>query len=110
MSTAIHDDERELWQLLLRYGRVQPWTEAHYEQWTIRDIINSDLIDIAPKRAWYLCEKWSDQGLYEWGTTCDLGWVEECCLSCGWFGGGRYCLAKNHARWCPTRADESSQA
>jgi len=41
-----------------------------------REIINSDLTDINHKRAWYLLEKWSDKGWYNWGVTLDLGWFE----------------------------------
>jgi hypothetical protein len=27
------------------------------------------------KRAWYLLEKWSNKGWYEYGVTLDLGWL-----------------------------------
>lgn len=40
-----------------------------------RDLINSPDFYIHYKRAWYLLEKWSDKGWYEWGTVMDLGWL-----------------------------------
>lgn len=99
MSTPIRPDEAELWQLVLRHCTVQPGPHTGVSP---RDLLVDEMIDIAPKRAWYLYEKWSDQGLYEWGVTIDLGWVEACCRRCGWFGGGQYCPAKNHSPSCPT--------
>jgi hypothetical protein len=29
------------------------------------------------KRWLYLCEKWSDKGIYDYGVSADLGWKEE---------------------------------
>jgi hypothetical protein len=29
-----------------------------------------------PKRVISLCEKWADRGIYNYGVTADLGWVE----------------------------------
>jgi hypothetical protein len=34
-------------------------------------------LGIAPKRVCYLCEKWTLQGIYNYGVSCDLGWLEE---------------------------------
>ena len=34
-------------------------------------------LGIHPKRVWRLCEKWSDKGIYEYGTSADLGWPAE---------------------------------
>lgn len=42
---------------------------------SVRDVVESGVI--APKRAWYLCNKWSDKGWYDYGVVCDLGWVTE---------------------------------
>lgn len=28
------------------------------------------------KRCWYLLQKWSGLGFYEWGVTMDLGWFD----------------------------------
>lgn len=39
----------------------------------VRDIIGR--IGINHKRCWYLLDKWSKKGLYEWGVTIDLGWL-----------------------------------
>ncbi len=44
---------------------------------TPRDIINEPGFPIPHKRAWYLLEKWSGQGLYDYGVTVDLGWMTE---------------------------------
>ena len=40
---------------------------------TPRELINS--LPINHKRAWYLLNKWDDQGRYTYGTTLDLGWI-----------------------------------
>jgi len=40
-----------------------------------RDIINSDGFYMHHKRAWYLLEKWSSKGWYDYGVTLDLGWI-----------------------------------
>lgn len=42
-----------------------------------RDIINRPDFPIHHKRAWYLLEKWTDKGWYEFGVTLDLGWLTE---------------------------------
>ena len=34
-------------------------------------------IGMAEKRCDYLCEKWSDKGIYDYGVCADLGWKEE---------------------------------
>lgn len=33
-------------------------------------------LGIPPRRVEYLCEKWSRQRVYDYGTCCDLGWKE----------------------------------
>lgn len=40
-----------------------------------RDIINKPDFYLHYKRAWYLLEKWSNKGWYEYGVTLDLGWL-----------------------------------
>lgn len=40
-----------------------------------RDVINE--YPINHKRAWYLLEKWSRQGKYEYGVSLDTGWIVE---------------------------------
>jgi hypothetical protein len=47
------------------------------EQITPRDLINEPGFNIHYKRAWYLLEKWSNRGLYDYGVTSDLGWLTE---------------------------------
>lgn len=44
---------------------------------TPRDIINEPDFYMHHKRAWYLLEKWSDKGWYDWGISMDLGWLTE---------------------------------
>ena len=40
-----------------------------------RDIINEETFPLHYKRAWYLFDKWSDKGWYDYGVTLDLGWI-----------------------------------
>jgi hypothetical protein len=40
-------------------------------------LINESGFSIPYKRAWYLLEKWSDRGLYDYGVTSDLGWLTD---------------------------------
>lgn len=40
-----------------------------------RELINQPDFYIHHKRAWYLLEKWSNKGLYDYGVTIDLGWL-----------------------------------
>lgn len=42
----------------------------------IRTIINILSEFINYKRCWYLLEKWSNIGFYNYGVTLDLGWFE----------------------------------
>lgn len=42
-----------------------------------RDIINSKGFSVNYKRAWYLLEKWSNKGLYDYGVSLDLGWITD---------------------------------
>lgn len=34
-------------------------------------------LGIPPRRVYYLCCKWAEKGLYDWGTWHDLGWKWE---------------------------------
>lgn len=54
-----HEDERLLWAALLA-GELP------------RDA--GRRLNMPPKRVWYLCLKWADKNVYEYGVTCDLGW------------------------------------
>lgn len=40
-----------------------------------RDLIRRETFDMNYKRAWYLLDKWSRKGWYEYGVTLDLGWL-----------------------------------
>ena len=44
---------------------------------SVRDIINILGEFIHYKRCWYLLEKWTDLGFYNYGVTLDLGWFED---------------------------------
>lgn len=39
----------------------------------INDMLASNLIK-SPKQAWRTLEKWTDQGIWEYGVNMDLGW------------------------------------
>lgn len=39
-----------------------------------RELINE--LPINHKRAWYILRKWSGKGIYNYGVTLDLGWIE----------------------------------
>ena len=66
-------DERRFW-LALREAHGGPYNARKGP--APRDLING-LLDppIHHKRAWYLLEKWSGRGWYEYGVTLDLGWI-----------------------------------
>lgn len=34
-------------------------------------------LGIPSRRVWYLCEKWARQGIYDYGVSCDLGWINQ---------------------------------
>ena len=42
-----------------------------------RDIINKPDFYMHYKRAWYLLDKWSSKGWYDYGVTLDLGWLTD---------------------------------
>lgn len=46
---------------------------------TVRNVINKyhKLGYIHYKRAWYLLQKWSAKGYYNYGVSLDLGWMED---------------------------------
>lgn len=43
---------------------------------TVRDVINEQS-DIPYKRCWYILSKWTGKGIYSYGVSLDLGWLEE---------------------------------
>ncbi len=48
-----------------------------YDQTTPRDLINEKGFPMHYKRAWYLLEKWSEKGWYDYGVSADLGWLTD---------------------------------
>ena len=60
MSIAKWPDEIALWESFGENG-VTP-----------RDA--GDALNMHPKRINYLCEKWSNLGIYDYGVSADLGW------------------------------------
>ena len=42
-----------------------------------REIINGPRFSMHYKRAWYLLEKWTDKGWYDYSVTEDMGWLTE---------------------------------
>ena len=45
------------------------------EYTTPRNIILSPNFNIPYKRAWYILDKWSKNGIYDYGVSSDLGWL-----------------------------------
>ncbi len=39
----------------------------------IQEMVDKKMIS-SPKQAWRTLEKWSDKGVYQWGSFFDLGW------------------------------------
>ena len=33
------------------------------------------MLNMNPKRSWYLCQKWTDKGWYDYGVSVDTGWL-----------------------------------
>lgn len=62
-GTPPRPDETGLWKLVHECG-VKPRHGA-------------GIMGMNHKRLWYLCEKWSRQGKYDYGVSCDLGWSVE---------------------------------
>lgn len=61
------DDEVQLMaELRRRVERESP---------NVRDILGELHIDL--KRAAFICKKWSEQGLYEYGTNVLAGWISD---------------------------------
>jgi len=70
------DDER--W-FLRECQKYCPWGRSAYSPMhrTPRDLISGPEFPMPYKRAWYLLEKWSKKGWYDYGVTLDLGWMTE---------------------------------
>ncbi|MGG4434508.1 hypothetical protein AAXE64_08100 [Priestia megaterium] len=61
---ALRKSEEEMFYQLIKLTKKSP-----------RELIN--ILPIHHKRAWYLLEKWSDQGRYDYGVNLELGWLTE---------------------------------
>jgi len=64
VNMPIREDERALWEA---FGPDAP------HRWP-RDAAAA--LGIDRNRMVYLCNKWADQGRYDWGVSCDLGWKQ----------------------------------
>ena len=64
----IKTDEIYFWNLIKKELTI-------YREKTVRDVINKKDFSIHYKRAWYLLEKWSRKGWYDYGVSLDLGWI-----------------------------------
>ena len=42
-----------------------------------RDVINQDNFYMHHKRAWYILDKWSGKGWYDYGVSLDMGWLTD---------------------------------
>lgn len=62
ISHAAKQDESMLWAMLVLAG-VPPRAGAA-------------VIGVPRNRLVAICYKWSDAGIYDYGVTCDLGWVD----------------------------------
>jgi hypothetical protein len=75
------DDEKYFWNRIKTETRIEDSNSVgnllQYERKTPRDLINEPDFPIHHKRAWYLLQKWSDKGWYDYGVALDLGWVTE---------------------------------
>ena len=63
----LKEDEIYFWNLIKK--------ELATSEKTVQDIINKENFSIHYKRAWYLLEKWSQKGWYDYGVSLDLGWI-----------------------------------
>lgn len=70
-------DEREF--LITYYQLNYPDYIRDKRRVTPREIINLPMFKhfMHYKRAWYLLDKWSSKGWYDWGVTLDLGWLTD---------------------------------
>lgn len=69
------EDEKKFFRTMVKYCRQMRNGEM-YGSTMPRTIIS--IIDefIHHKRCWYLLQKWSRLGFYNWGVCLDLGWLE----------------------------------
>lgn len=61
MNMPKHADEIALWNALVEHDEKPRYAAQR--------------LGIPWRRVYYIVSKWSDKGLYEWGTSADLGWL-----------------------------------
>lgn len=69
------DDERKFFITCLKYCPILEMRKVE-QSISPREIINILSEFVNYKRCWYLLEKWSNKGFYNYGVTMDLGWFE----------------------------------
>lgn len=69
------DDEKAFFKTCLKYCPILEIRKID-KSVSPRNIINTLSEFINYKRCWYLLEKWSNKGFYNYGVTMDLGWFE----------------------------------
>ena len=69
------EDEIKFFKTMVKYGRRYNG-KYMYGIASPREIINILREFMNYKRCWYLLEKWSGLGFYNYGVALDLGWIE----------------------------------
>lgn len=69
------EDEKKFFRIAVRYAR-QMTDDGECVGISFRDLITFLSEYIHHKRCWYLLQKWSRLGFYNWGVCLDLGWLE----------------------------------
>ena len=68
---TMKDDEIELFNRIKKFGIGT--SQSNYK--SVKEIAEDMGMNL--KRASYLCEKWANKGLYEWGINILQGWLTE---------------------------------
>lgn len=74
-KNGIKADERNFFITCLKYCTIQGVRDVS-KAISPRDIISVLNEFMNYKRCWYLLEKWTNKGFYNYGVTMDLGWFE----------------------------------
>lgn len=70
------DDEKKFFLIIYKFCRYDSVIyRRDGARFTPRQIINVIEPWMHHKRCWYLLEKWSGIGFYDYGVTLDLGWI-----------------------------------
>lgn len=70
------EDERAFFKTCIKLINIIDAPKHNNIKLTPREIINTISEFMNYKRCWYLLEKWSNKGFYNYGVTMDLGWFE----------------------------------